>query len=1247
MKKILFSLLMLCCMTAAWAGTGEGSREKPYSGEWQASGLVPQLKVGDCLAYDCVIQKGIITVYDSKHDNRQIASQWLNWAVGDVIDESPTTDYTQYCACNSLEERKSQVFIITAVSRSSTTRVDITGYFSGEYFSGDGSQEKPYAKEWSLTELVIAGIKPGDYLANNFALKNVSITVEDDKLDREVVTAGSSWTVSDAIDDTPWPLYTYYCRKNAIEERAQHTFIVTKVETAEGNITLTGHYPGDYGSTRLGYVDVNNFNELKQAVDIDNAARIQLMADIYLSDGADAALCNTFSGTIDGRGHTVYGGHDHELDANGHLKRSTLFNNTEGATIHDVNFKNIRISGSSNQGVITLQAKSKSAFRNITIDNVSLYGSESNVGTVAGYADDCSFDNIQVMNSDISDNDRKAGGIVGFSKNSVYNNCYMHRTTSVLAESQHVGGITGCSESDVIKNCSNYAIVCGKEYFPYVGGIVGLARSNTLIESCINAGAIVRMENLNIVLTKYKNGQFKQTTINHGGKSYTVQEFDDDAISNVYYGGEDGGGIAGGLSGRIINCVNFSPIYCPDKAGGIVGETFDETVIEGCTNYGYNPITRDKPIGTQKNENVASIAGDMLDALTINNCLALDGFGVKDEWKLNVFVGTTRMQPGRDKICTITNSLNTLGIFAEQGIQFDKLTITNCYNTTSSDVAPEMLTSGMLAYWLNNGKENRENGTMPWRQNLGPDGDAMPTLDPTHAEPSLENLTASYVITTPDELMRYAYKVNTENNYLSASLGCDITLPIGGQYTWNPIGSTNRPFQGLFNGNGHTINNLHLSSSYMDKDDVGLFGVVGVQTEIRNVILGDRSSIITNGNGAAGIVGAVRAEKQTGTVIISGCGNEANIKAAYNAAGIVGRVFKKDDNDIRLTIEDCYTTGRINSTTLTSATNTGESAYICGYTGVNATIRNCWATGELSSTAGGNAYLPNEYFVNIDNGSTVGNCYAIAINHPESVQQTGAYHFTEDQMLGDGMLTLMLNGNSNYPRNLRWQQDLGKDAHPVFGDKGVYHSRAITNKKYGTVCVPFPLSSDDKVKLYRLVSTDSDDAGVQLKFEYTEVLYPGAPALYIAMADDAEYNFRDNCEIISYDYDRLITVTAGDWKMQGTFTSEVFTGTDAQSIYYISNNLIRNATTANIAPYRAYFNGPNVNDLKNPATSSAKAISLIVEDENGETTTITQAELGSLSAERAGGESLYNIYGIPVNDSYRGVVIRGGKKFVK
>ena len=117
-----------------------------------------------------------------------------------------------------------------------------------------------------------------------------------------------------------------------------------------------------------------------------------------------------------------------------------------------------------------------------------------------------------------------------------------------------------------------------------------------------------------------------------------------------------------------------------------------------------------------------------------------------------------------------------------------------------------------------------------------------------------------YGITTPTHLFNLAWLQNTgkidPETYFE--LGADITIEKG--YVLPPIGNATNPFNSVFNGNGHTIDGLIVSTNknvlhgnpadadYKFSNAVGMFGMTGEDSEIKNFILTDPTVEVSNVN---------------------------------------------------------------------------------------------------------------------------------------------------------------------------------------------------------------------------------------------------------------------------------------------------------------------------------------------------------------------------------------------------------------
>ncbi len=598
MKKVFLSLLLIAVgMSTAWAGTGDGSENNPYTGEWLAKDLIPLLKEGDCLAYNCVIKNGAITVTDDKL-NRQIVERWEDWAVGDAIDGSPWDEYSVYCAYNTLAERKNQMFVISTL----------------------------YSPEYEV-------------------------------------------------------------------------------------IRLTGHYNGIYNY----YTDLDGYFHVTSAVDMKKIivrfpkANVMLDEDIYLSDVEDQAFVSTFSGNIDGDGHTIWAARPEiQHDGGGHYKRSYLATYAEYATFKNINFSDIREHNAdwANQAVIVQQAH-YCFFEDITFDNISIWGGQSYGGAVCGSAENCTFRNIKVSNSDITIDVACAGAIVGYAEdcvfdgitvyetetttygggrtggvagdvarcsfndikilssnpvsssyyvggvvgrasgNTTFDNCFVDDKTVIYCKahgSSIVGGIAGRSIGGYFKNCVNSALV--EAVGDYIGGIVGNyfpSENNETLEivDCLNTGMLYvpNSENYLVYRSEYMEGILPTTTKTYNGQEYTINLLNNNLKPFTSTSKKYVGGIVGCVENATISrCADLGSLYAATNyMAGVAGRLYSHTEISDCfTDFNtYHDACR-------------AIAGGSPEGKTIKNCLTLTNHDIANDPDKNTFANNYTLKSGQN-----------------------------------------------------------------------------------------------------------------------------------------------------------------------------------------------------------------------------------------------------------------------------------------------------------------------------------------------------------------------------------------------------------------------------------------------------------------------------------------------------------------------------------------------------------------------------------------------------------------------
>ncbi len=159
--------------------------------------------------------------------------------------------------------------------------------------------------------------------------------------------------------------------------------------------------------------------------------------------------------------------------------------------------------------------------------------------------------------------------------------------------------------------------------------------------------------------------------------------------------------------------------------------------------------------------------------------------------------------------------------------------------------------------------------------------------------------------------------------------------PIGTYFNDNTIitAESNIPFSGSFDGKGHEINGLKITSSEKGK---GLFGLTN-NAIIENLGIGSNCNITNVGNCSGSIVGY-----SYNSTTIRNCYNKSNVSGiGQQIGGIAG--------------QNCPNSIIINSYNLGSVQT--QSSSVGGITGNNAgTIQNCYNSGTISSaldSAGG------------------------------------------------------------------------------------------------------------------------------------------------------------------------------------------------------------------------------------------------------------------------------------------------------
>lgn len=195
---------------------------------------------------------------------------------------------------------------------------------------------------------------------------------------------------------------------------------------------------------------------------------------------------------------------------------------------------------------------------------------------------------------------------------------------------------------------------------------------------------------------------------------------------------------------------------------------------------------------------------------------------------------------------------------------------------------------------------------MAMRANVAPrtlDNAMTDTWDGTTAATSFKygdgTAASPYLIQSCAELALFRNNVNTGTTYSGQYFQLVRNLDLNGNY-WTPIGITEKPFQGIFDGAGYTISNAKIAIAALTTsiDSYGFFGSIGGGTskaEVRNVMFDSISIQIT----ASGNTATTTTQK------------------GYHIGIIVGTLYK-NANILNNSITNCSITA---GSTLTLANN--------------------------------------------------------------------------------------------------------------------------------------------------------------------------------------------------------------------------------------------------------------------------------------------------------------------------------------
>ena len=470
------------------------------------------------------------------------------------------------------------------------------------------------------------------------------------------------------------------------------------------------------------------------------------------------------------------------------------------------------------------------------------------------------------------------------------------------------------------------------------------------------------------------------------------------SVSGSVKGNDYVGGIAGQNNGNVINCAFSGSVSGNSSVGGVVGYNSSSGTVKNCYNtgavsgnyvggvVGYNGGTVENCYNTgavnSSGNRVGGVVGWNDLGASVDNCYNTGAVNSSGN-RVGGVVGSNR---GRVENCYNTGEVSGSGNYVGGVVGYNEGgigNVTGCYFLQQNPVIPGIgngrgdATSVTTLNELCDAFKNDTTNTWIIHPVLG-----RPVLN-KNWEGGLGTDKSPYEISTADELENFRDIVNRGGAGANAhaKLMNDINLNGNATNQWIPIGNiiSGDPYEGTFNGAGHTISGLYIKNTSNDTDYQGLFGRVNGGTVKDLTVSGNVSGgmhvggiVGYNGTGATVSncynTGQVNGSDHVGGVVglnsgtVENCYNTDSVKGDWYVGGVVGRNYGS--------VQNSYNTGTV------SGLDSVSGSYVGGVVGWNVSsgnVKNCYNTGSVSGPDSGTGNRVGGV-VGYNRG-TVENCY--------------------------------------------------------------------------------------------------------------------------------------------------------------------------------------------------------------------------------------------------------------------------------
>ncbi|MBN1456655.1 MAG: hypothetical protein JW912_02245, partial [Sedimentisphaerales bacterium] len=529
---------------------------------------------------------------------------------------------------------------------------------------------------------------------------------------------------------------------------------------------------------------------------------------------------------------------------------------------------------------------------------------------IFGYVNGATISDVTVSRPEVDGGDAfSTGSLVGYMQSGTVTNCSvdgMIETSFVKSEGPNCGGLIGIASEGTLSNCSASIDVTCPGTGGSVGGLTGVCGAN--LSNCKAEGTVIGDSGV---------GGLAGSSDGSIGIEYCQ-------TNSIVSGQEKVGGLVGITYSPIKQSFSTGSVTVADSiAGGLVGINI-ETTIEDC--YSTADVT-----GVYRCGGLVGFVGDNAETALISNCYATGTISASH---------TSGSLVGQ--CFTVFDIISSF--FNENGWD-------NGYGTPISTAEMQTQTTFTDAGW--DFVVETANGTEDIWKLYHPQ--TYPKLS-WEKYGGTGTLADPFLIYSPEEMN--AIGANPDDFDKCFKLMADIDLSMYTGSSFNMIGrylssSDNHPFEGIFDGNGHTISSFTYTTT---SGYVGLFSYVsgtGARADIRDLTL-TGVNINSSGYNTGGLVGHLGG-------VVSNCSVEGTVTGGDDVGGLVGDLYwgsiydcsstgsVNGDEGIGGLVGDCYVGEVINCYSTSSVTGNSAVGGLAGEV-ASSKIYTCYAAGIVSGT---------------------------------------------------------------------------------------------------------------------------------------------------------------------------------------------------------------------------------------------------------------------------------------------------------